>query len=54
MSGNNKLVEHRKHRRFQAPKGVFVGVGPDFVKVGRLRDLSMGGLAFRYVGDEAS
>jgi c-di-GMP-binding flagellar brake protein YcgR len=52
MRSNNKLVEHRKHQRFQAPKGVFVGVGPDFVKVGPLRDLSLDGLAFRYVGDE--
>ena len=42
--------EKRKRKRFQAPDGVFVGVGPGFVKVGRLRDLSMDGLAFRYLG----
>ena len=46
-----KQKEHRKHKRFQAPKGVFVGVGPDFVKVGRLRDVSIRGLAFRYFGN---
>jgi hypothetical protein len=50
MSSNNKLVNHRKNKRFQAPKGVFVGVGPDFAKVGRLRDVSMDGLVFRYIG----
>jgi hypothetical protein len=42
--------EHRKHNRFQAPRGVFVGVGPDFEKVGRLRDVSIDGLGFRYFG----
>jgi hypothetical protein len=46
-----KRKEHRKSKRFQAPNRVFVGVGPHFAKVGRLRDLSMDGLAFRYVGN---
>jgi hypothetical protein len=44
--------EHRKSQRFQAPKGVFVGLGPHFRRVGRLRDLSMDGLRFRYLGNE--
>ncbi len=43
--------EHRKHKRLQVPKGVFVGIGPHFTKVGRLTDLSTDGLAFRYVGN---
>ncbi|MBW2565644.1 MAG: PilZ domain-containing protein [Deltaproteobacteria bacterium] len=52
---SNKGVTRRKHKRFQAPQGVFVGVGPDFVKTGLLRDISMGGLSFGYVGNgEAS
>ena len=45
-----KRKEHRKHKRFQVPKGVFAGVGPYFNKVGRLRDISTDGLAFRHVG----
>ena len=45
-----KRKEHRKHKRFQVPKGAFAGVGPYFNKVGRLRDISTGGLAFRHVG----
>ena len=45
-------VERRKHQRFQAPKGVFIGVGPQDVEVGRLRNISMDGLAFRYLGVE--
>ena len=46
-----KRKEHRKRKRFQVPKGVFVGIGPHFAKVGRLTDLSTDGLAFRYVGN---
>lgn len=52
MSYWKKLVEQRKHKRFQVPTGAFVGIGPDFTKVGRPRDISMGGLAFSYVGSE--
>lgn len=51
MSSNDKVVEHGKEKRFQAPKGVFVGIGPDFDKVGRLRDMGMDGLSFRYFGN---
>jgi hypothetical protein len=51
MSSNEKAVEYEKGKRFQAPKGVFVGIGPDFDKVGRLRDMGMDGLAFRYFGN---
>ncbi len=45
-----KRKEHRKHKRFQVPKGAFAGVGPYFDKVGRLRDISTDGLGFRHVG----
>jgi hypothetical protein len=43
--------DHRKHKRFQAPKDVFVGVGPHDIQVGRLRDIGMGGLGFRHIGN---
>jgi hypothetical protein len=50
-----KRKEQRKHKRFQVPTGMFVGIGPDFTKLGPLTDLSMTGLAFRYIGvDEPS
>jgi hypothetical protein len=52
MTNGKKLVERRKHKRFQAPIGVFVGIGPGFTKVGRITDMSLGGLAFRYLGRE--
>jgi hypothetical protein len=45
-------VERREHKRFQAPKGVFIGVGPHGIEVGRLRNISMDGLTFRYLGIE--
>jgi ribosomal protein L21E len=48
----SKMKEQRKHKRFQGPKGLFVGVGPENTKVGRVSDLSIGGLGFSYVGNE--
>jgi hypothetical protein len=52
MTSRGKLVERRKHKRFQVSTGAFVGLGPYNTKVGPLRDLSMGGLCFCYVGRE--
>jgi hypothetical protein len=51
MIPEKETVEQRRHKRFQVPKGAFVGLGPHDTKVGQIVDLSMGGLAFRYVGD---
>ncbi len=45
-------VERRQHKRFQVPPRIFVGVGPHFTKVGRLRNLSTDGFSFRYVGSK--
>jgi hypothetical protein len=45
-------AERRRHKRYQVPLGAFVGLGPYFGKVGRILDLSMGGLAFRYMGTD--
>jgi hypothetical protein len=44
-------TNRRRHKKHQALKGVFVGVGPDFVKLGPLEDVSMDGLGFRYICD---
>jgi hypothetical protein len=46
------VEEQRQYKRFQVPKGAFVGLGPYDTKVGQIIDMSMGGLAFRYVGME--
>lgn len=50
----NEFHEHRKYKRFQVPGGVFVGFGSRANKVGQIIDVSMGGLAYRYVGCEES
>jgi len=52
MIPKKEMVEQRQHKRFQVPKGTFVGLGPHDTKVGQIIDVSMGGLAFRYVGSE--
>ena len=46
------MVERRKHKRLQIPKGLFAGVGPENTKMVRVTDLSIGGLAFSYVATE--
>ena len=45
-------AERRRNKRFQVPSSAFAGLGPYFGKVGRILDVSMGGLAFRYIGLE--
>ncbi len=50
LSSAKVNVERRKHKRFRVQKRIFVGVGPHFTKVGRLRNLSTDGFSFRYVG----
>jgi hypothetical protein len=50
ISVMSKRKEQRRHKRFKAPQGAFAGLGPDFNKVGQIIDISMGGLAFRYIG----
>jgi hypothetical protein len=52
LSNRKKLVERRRHRRFQAPKDAFVALGPHYVKLGHMIDVSMDGLAFCYKARE--
>jgi hypothetical protein len=47
-------AEQRKHKRFQVPGGSFVSVGSNGSTLGQILDVSMGGLAFRYIGDHPS
>jgi len=42
-------VERRKHKRYEVDNGALVLLGWYYEKVGRIIDISMGGLAFRYV-----
>ena len=46
-------AEQRQHRRFRVPKTTFVALWPEFLRVGQVADISMGGLAFRHLRGEA-
>jgi hypothetical protein len=45
-------VERRKYNRFQVPFGVFLSFGPDDSRLGEIIDVSMSGLAYRYLATE--
>jgi hypothetical protein len=44
----NERVERRKHKRYQVDSGALVLLGWYYEKVGRIIDISEGGIAFRY------
>ena len=45
--------ERRKIKRFKASYGAYAVVGPETSKLGQIKDISMNGLAFKYLADEA-
>ena len=50
-----KPVEQRRKRRLQVTRDALVALGPDFVRLGQILDVSMDGLAFRcFDGQEPS
>ena len=48
----NNVIERRKHRRMEVRDGAFVLLGPHSTKLGRIIDISMGGLAFSHMARE--
>jgi hypothetical protein len=48
-----KHFERRKHKRFTAAQGTYAVLGPETSKLGQIKDISMGGLAFKYLAAEA-
>jgi hypothetical protein len=46
-------AEQRAHKRFEVPMGSFVSLGSKGSVLGQILDVSMGGLSFRYIGDES-
>ena len=42
------VTEKRKHLRFQANDDAYASLGDTFTKVGKLKDISISGLAFTY------
>jgi len=45
--------ERRKYKRYKAAYGAYAVLGPENSKIGQIKDISMGGLAFKYLADEA-
>ena len=52
VTKRKKIVERRKHKRFQVQDGAFAVLTPHFYTWGQIIDISRGGLAFRYTGKE--
>ena len=49
MTKGKEWVERRKPKRFEVPIGAFVAFRPRDTRLGEIIDISMGGLAFRYL-----
>ena len=51
MSIKGDIQERRKHKRFDVKKGAFAVSPPNYEKLGRIKNISRGGLAFQYKGN---
>jgi hypothetical protein len=49
MIPQKEMVDQRKHKRYVVPTGSFVVLGPHGPILGQIIDISMGGVAFRYM-----
>ncbi|MBU0996296.1 MAG: PilZ domain-containing protein [Proteobacteria bacterium] len=49
MQTNELFVERRKHTRFQLRPGAYAVLSPNLIKLGQIMDISVSGLAFRYI-----
>jgi len=48
---SKELVDKRKHKRFRSQDLAFAAFGSHIKEIGQIMDISMGGLAFRYIAD---
>lgn len=48
------VVERRKHHRVLTQNNAFAALGSDYSKVGKIKNISSGGLAFEYIVGEES
>ncbi len=51
MTDMKKIVERRKHRRFQVQGGAYAALYNGSLKIGQIQNISKGGFAFRYIGN---
>jgi hypothetical protein len=49
MVGRKRTVERRKSKRYRATEGAYAAISPHSYKLGQIIDISMGGLAFKYI-----
>ena len=49
MVGRKRPVERRKSKRYKAADGAYAAISPKSHKLGQIIDISMGGLAFKYI-----
>ncbi len=52
--GTGVRTERRRHIRFLAQENAFAALRTSFTRVGRIKNISVGGLAFEYITDEES
>ena len=46
------IVDHRKHMRFRVQEGAFAVLMNHVTRVGPIKDISRGGLAFTYISED--
>jgi len=49
MVGRKRTIERRKNKRYKAVEGAYAAISPNSSKLGQIIDISMGGLAFKYI-----
>jgi hypothetical protein len=49
MVGRKRTVERRKSKRYRATEGAYAAISPHSHKLGQIIDISMSGLAFKYI-----
>ncbi|THB80811.1 MAG: PilZ domain-containing protein [Desulfobacteraceae bacterium] len=49
MVGRKRTVERRKSKRYKANEGAYAAISPYSYMLGQIIDISMGGLAFKYI-----
>ena len=49
MAGRKRTIERRKSKRYKAVEGAYAAISPKSHKLGQIIDISMGGLAFKYI-----
>ena len=54
MTERSGYPERRKHKRFKVEKGFLAVSSPDHSRMGQIKDISKGGLAFEYLANISS